>query len=1121
MPIKRRIVAVFLVLMFLLPSIGLTAFASVGESTGWQVEQKPTKTQIVPQVGKGFDNNPGALKYAKALVAGTSAADVVEFVYLDQTILAVGEEAHIALGLVDESAVITSAKLELLWNDTNERVFFDHSMVVDNTVLFSFHFSSNAETGAYRIATISCVIEEINDELVIDFLNEDVSYEYYCFEVVTAQLKEALGQADDTIELLALTIDKEGNLQSYNPVESTIGTADLKGTSELNVASLSSTIMSLSVASTPVQTAVSTQSLSDDDHLIIALDPGHGYNPTTKQGDPGAVVYDKTGEVVLYREDAFDWKIAVACAEELSTYASISVYFTRSQYENPSVQERVDRAVAAGADVFISIHNNSALNNADANGAEVWYPRTGTYNSDLAAIGSQLAAQIMPLLEALGLENRGAKESPILPDWTYPDESEGDYYGVIRYSRLAGILGIIIEHAFLSNEQDLAFLAKDSNLVLLGVADAKAIASYYGLVKDATVQSSARVGVRAHITNLGWQTTVYDQKIAGSTGKNLGLQAFQIDLQNSTRAGSGIEYRSYVDGSWQKWVSNGQTSGTTGQNKPVQAVQILLTGTATKNFDVYYRVHVSELGWLGWTYNGQRAGTIGYDYQIEALQVTVVPKGTSAPAGTGLLAYYQSGGVINSGGGMTLTYQAHVAEIGWQLFVGEGKMAGTTGKALAMEALILDIFDQEYSGGITYNAHVADIGWQGWKTVGQTVGTTGRALQMEAIRIQLTGELADHYDISYRVHVADLGWLGWVKNGETAGTTGQVRSLQAIEIKLVKNDSARSLSSQVVESIAHLANLGWQNPTISNSIIGTTGKALAMEAIILELPNQLYSGGIRYNAHVSNIGWQGWKTTGQTAGTTGRALQMEAIRIELTGTMAQRYDIYYRAHIGTYGWLGWAKNGENAGSTGLAIQLEALQITLIPKDGAAPGATGNVFVTTTQNPIMGISQTVVAQMVKYYNNSGFTYPSSIYTQYGASTITQFCTILLAEAKAEGVRAEVVFAQAMIETGWLQFGGDVQAAQCNFCGLGAIGGGAPGESFNIFGTDSVRMGLRAQIQHLKAYASTDALNQTLVDPRFNYVARGRAPYVEDLGGTWAADKQYGTKLMAVVASLLVS
>lgn len=163
--------------------------------------------------------------------------------------------------------------------------------------------------------------------------------------------------------------------------------------------------------------------------------------------------------------------------------------------------------------------------------------------------------------------------------------------------------------------------------------------------------------------------------------------------------------------------------------------------------------------------------------------------------------------------------------------------------------------------------------------------------------------------------------------------------------------------------------------------------------------------------------------------------------------------------------------------------------------------------------IMGETNTNLLQMVAWYDKQGKEYPE-LYADYGAPDIEAFCSILLNEAETEGVRAELVFAQAMLETGWLQFGGDVKPEQCNFCGLGATGGGVPGWSFS-----SVRMGLRAQIQHLKAYGSTEPLVNECIDPRFKYVTRGVAPDVEDLGGRWAPSSTYGERVASMAAQLL--
>lgn len=170
--------------------------------------------------------------------------------------------------------------------------------------------------------------------------------------------------------------------------------------------------------------------------------------------------------------------------------------------------------------------------------------------------------------------------------------------------------------------------------------------------------------------------------------------------------------------------------------------------------------------------------------------------------------------------------------------------------------------------------------------------------------------------------------------------------------------------------------------------------------------------------------------------------------------------------------------------------------------------------------IMGTTTVTLEDMTSQYEAQGVTYPSETLKDGGAETIEEFCRIILEEASLEGVRAEVVYEQSMLETGWLQFQGDAQAQQYNFAGLGTTGGGVQGNSY-----PDVRTGIRAQVQHLKAYACTEDLNENCVDTRFDMVRRGSAPYVEWLGiqenpngGGWAAGANYGSKLRRLLADL---
>lgn len=126
-------------------------------------------------------------------------------------------------------------------------------------------------------------------------------------------------------------------------------------------------------------------------------------------------------------------------------------------------------------------------------------------------------------------------------------------------------------------------------------------------------------------------------------------------------------------------------------------------------------------------------------------------------------------------------------------------------------------------------------------------------------------------------------------------------------------------------------------------------------------------------------------------------------------------------------------------------------------------------------------------------------------------------IYLVEGRAEGVRGDLLFCQSLIETGNFTFKGSaVTLDDNNYAGLGVTKTGKKGNSY-----ETPQLGIRAQCQHMKAYASTDPLNNTCIDERFKYVQRGCAPYVEWLGQKenpngkgWAAGAGYGAKILSV-------
>ena len=332
-----------------------------------------------------------------------------------------------------------------------------------------------------------------------------------------------------------------------------------------------------------------------------------------------------------------------------------------------------------------------------------------------------------------------------------------------------------------------------------------------------------------------------------------------------------------------------------------------------------------------------------------------------------------------------------------------------------MNITVKSLNDSDSDLSVKYNAHVADIGWQGktndvstWKKDGENAGTVGKSKQLEALQIQLTGTDAEKYDVYYRVHAADFGWLSWAKNGAIAGTAGYGKRLEAVQIIVVERDSeapgtlegitsvnkqayvhkthawdkgtvtkeaasytedgektyvCKECGAKKVEKFSkaypvdvaytmQVQDYGWLAAVKNGAIGGTIGKAKTMETMSISIQNIIDKDsdlGISYNAHVQDIGWQGktndvstWKKDGENAETVGMSKRLEALQIQLTGTDAEKYDVCYRVHAEDYGWLNWAKNGEISGTAGCGKRLEALQIIVVEKGAKINTSLGGI-----------------------------------------------------------------------------------------------------------------------------------------------------------------------------------
>ena len=163
--------------------------------------------------------------------------------------------------------------------------------------------------------------------------------------------------------------------------------------------------------------------------------------------------------------------------------------------------------------------------------------------------------------------------------------------------------------------------------------------------------------------------------------------------------------------------------------------------------------------------------------------------------------------------------------------------------------------------------------------------------------------------------------------------------------------------------------------------------------------------------------------------------------------------------------------------------------------------------------IMGKSQASIEQMQAYIKKVN---------PQVSDSVTKMISLYITEGSTEGVRGDIAFAQSCLETGNFTFSGSaVTLDQNNFCGLGVNITGKKGCSFK-----TAKEGIRAQIQHLQAYACTDGLKQKCIDLRYTYVSRGCAEYVEHLGiqenpkgQGWAAGKNYGAQIIEILNAIL--
>lgn len=285
-------------------------------------------------------------------------------------------------------------------------------------------------------------------------------------------------------------------------------------------------VVSASVEASHIETTYAAEILeldgarTTDDDIVICLDAGHG-------GETDGAIYAYYD--VLVTEKKLNLEIALKLKEELEKYENVQVIMTRTTDETLEINPRVEYALANDADYLISIHNNAVGgDDRTKNGCMVLstvshYQPENAKHADIYGASEKLSLAIIgkltelgiPLATELGAQENGVVKRPYSPEGQakttryYPDDSVADYYGLIRGGVKAGIPTIIIEHAYVSSEQDYRnYLSSDEALAALAEADAQGIAQALGLVRRESEEPEKELAglLQSALQILPWST---------------------------------------------------------------------------------------------------------------------------------------------------------------------------------------------------------------------------------------------------------------------------------------------------------------------------------------------------------------------------------------------------------------------------------------------------------------------------------------------------------------------------------------------------------------------------------------------------------------------------------------
>lgn len=1038
-------------------------------------------------------------------------SNMMEYFLVDNPVLSNGETENFVLSL-NNAEGYSDFRLTIQKED-GTTFDLESSEQVDNLLKFSRVFTEE-EKGQYSVTTLHYVYNGQSYYLNLSDLEMDVKFgvdqEYDGYDATLPDLTEDSISSEGVIEVT-----------DVNKAEEEI----VNG-----------------VASQPATMSVDEFSRHATGGMTICLDPGHGGS------DSGANAFGT-------KESDLTLKIAQYCKEELAKY-DVNVVMTRttdtrlSEEAAMDLKNRVEVAKKAGASYFISIHINSAANSA-AKGAEVYYPNTSG-NKNLSSNGQNLAKAIQSQLASLGLYDRGIKIRNYTDGTTSsnPNSSDQDYYGVIRYAKQANITGLIVEHCFISNKEEFdKYLGSNAKLQQLGIADAKGIVSALGLqAKNADIDTLAAENRNVladgtyTISTLLNSNYVLDVK-DGSTSNGANIQLYEANDTAAQQFKVSHDSQGYVTftnvksgrvldlngaivkdaGNIQQYTSNGTRAQKWIVKQDGNGYVVMsainpnyifdLNGGSVRNGSNIQLHSVTGS-------NSQRWNITKYVSKDERINNLAAQNKNTLADGV-----YEINSVKNSNYTLDVNSASTRNGANVQLYLRNGTQAQAFRVSHDSQGFVT--FTNVNSGKvIDLDGAITKNG----RNIHQYASNGTRAQKW------IVQQSGSGYSI---VSAIDTSFALDIRNGS-------IYSGSNIQLYKSNNTAAQqwTFNKYVTERERCDSYASQNKDRMADGVYYIKNQNVGFALDVAD--GSLYGGANVQLYSLNKTNAQKWKITHDSTGYV--SFQNVGSGMYLTASGSGRTaNVYQQKQTNDYNqkWIVMFDNNQN-----LRI-VSALNSTMVldVKDGKICRCS-NIQLYTSNNTnaqkwvfeyintnatgglmqIMGTSQTTVAQMVRYYNSNASGYDTfkakyngkynGVLAKGGASTINQFAQIFYEEATAEGVRAEVAFTQCMKETGFLKYGGDVLPNQYNFAGIGATGA-VHGASFS-----NVRMGIRAQIQHLKAYGSISSLTNPCVDPRFNLVKRGSAQYVEWLGIKenpngygWATSKSYGHDIVSMVNVLL--